>query len=51
MLAHWSTDKPAYRVTLADGTEIVASGDHRFLSERGWKHVTGDHAGRPAART
>ena len=35
------TTKPAYRVTLADGTELVASGDHRFLTERGWKHVTG----------
>jgi DNA repair photolyase len=37
--AHWSTTKPAYRVTLEDGTELVASGDHRFLTERGWKHV------------
>ncbi|MCC2314797.1 intein-containing Rv2578c family radical SAM protein [Cellulomonas xiejunii] len=33
--------KPAYRVRLADGTEIIASGEHRFLTERGWKHVTG----------
>lgn len=39
VLAHWSTLKLAYRVTLADGTELVASGDHRFLSNRGWKHV------------
>src|SRR5215218_5055036 len=31
VLAHWSTVKPAYRVSLADGTQIVASGDHRFL--------------------
>ena len=46
VLAHWSTVKPAYRVALADGTEIVASGDHRFLSGRGWKHVTGAMAGR-----
>ena len=38
--------KPAYRVTLEDGTELVASGDHRFLTDRGWKHVTG--AGRAA---
>jgi DNA repair photolyase len=37
--AHWSSIKPAYRVVLADGTELVASGDHRFLSDRGWKHV------------
>ena len=40
VLAQWSTVKAAYRVTLADGTELVASGDHRFLSRRGWKHVT-----------
>ncbi len=41
VLAHWSTVKPAYRVMLEDGTELVASGDHRFLTDRGWKHVTG----------
>jgi DNA repair photolyase len=41
VLAHWSAVKPAYRVTLQDGTEIVASGDHRFLTKRGWKHVVG----------
>lgn len=39
VLAHWSTSKPAYRLRLADGTELVASADHRFLTERGWKHV------------
>jgi DNA repair photolyase len=41
VLAHWSTVKRAYRVTLEDGTRLVTSGDHRFLTERGWKHVTG----------
>ncbi|WP_400995681.1 intein-containing Rv2578c family radical SAM protein [Agromyces sp. GXQ0307] len=41
VLAKWSTRKRAYRITLADGTTLVASGDHRFLTERGWKHVTG----------
>src|SRR4051794_9973031 len=45
VLAHWSTVKPAYRVTLEDGTELVASGDHRFLTRRGWKHVTGREQG------
>lgn len=45
VLAHWSTLKPAYRVTLEDGTELIASGDHRFLSDRGWKHVTGSEQG------
>ena len=36
VLDHWSTIKPAYRVTLEDGTELVASGDLRLLSNRGW---------------
>lgn len=47
VLDHWRTVKPAYRVTLEDGTELVASGDHRFLTaSRGWKHVTGSEQGR-----
>ena len=45
VLAHWSTVKQAYRITLADGTELIASGDHRFLTDRGWKHVTGTQHG------
>ncbi|HKB50556.1 MAG TPA: radical SAM protein, partial [Solirubrobacterales bacterium] len=47
VLAHWMTHKLAYRITLEDGTELIASGDHRFLtSQRGWKHVTGSEHGR-----
>jgi DNA repair photolyase len=45
VLAHWSTVKPGYRVTLEDGTKLIASGDHRFLTQRGWKHVTGAEQG------
>jgi hypothetical protein len=45
VLAQWSTEKRAYRVTLADGTALVTSADHRFLTERGWKHVTGTTTG------
>jgi DNA repair photolyase len=37
--ARWATVKPAYLVLLADGTELVASGDHRFLTPGGWRHV------------
>jgi DNA repair photolyase len=37
--AHWRTTKLAYRVELADGTVFVASGDHRFLTTRGWRRV------------
>jgi DNA repair photolyase len=44
--AHWQTgSKRAFRLTLADGTTLVASSDHRFLTERGWKHVTGAMSG------
>jgi DNA repair photolyase len=39
VLAHWSTTKPVHRVRLADGTAVLASGDHRFLTGRGWRHV------------
>ncbi len=45
VLAHWSTTKAAYRVELEDGTKLIVSGDHRLLSNRGWKHVTGTEQG------
>ncbi len=47
VLAHWSVIKPAYRVTLEDGTALVAGGDHRFLTERGWKFVAVGEVQRP----
>jgi DNA repair photolyase len=40
VLAHWQTEKEAYRIRLEDGTELIASGDHRFLTNRGWKYVS-----------
>ena len=45
VLAAWRTHKRGYRITLADGTVIVASGDHRFLTESGWRFVTGTAIG------
>ena len=47
VLAHWRTNKPAWRIRLADGTELVASADHRFLTERGWKFVAPTDKQRP----
>src|SRR5688500_17747747 len=41
VLAHWSVIKPAYRITLEDGTTLVTGPDHRFLTEHGWKFVCG----------
>ena len=46
VLDHWSTVKPAFRVALEDGTELVTSGDHRFLTNHGWKYVNGSPQGR-----
>ncbi len=46
VLDHWTTSRDAWRVRLADGTELIASEDHRFLTGRGWKHVTGTDSGR-----
>jgi len=40
VLAHWRSIKQAFEITLADGRKIISSGDHRFLTERGWKFVT-----------
>ncbi|BBG01894.1 MULTISPECIES: intein-containing Rv2578c family radical SAM protein [Pseudonocardia] len=39
VLAHWSTRRRAQRVTLDDGTVLVTSADHRFLTRGGWAHV------------
>jgi DNA repair photolyase len=39
VLAHWSVIKPAYRINLEDGTELVAGPDHRFLTDQGWQFV------------
>lgn len=50
VLDHWATVKPAYRLRLDNGTELIASADHRFLSEHGWKHLTGYHPGGPRRR-
>src|SRR5205814_1002926 len=45
VLDKWSSIKPAFRVTLEDGTELIASEEHRFLTGRGWKHVIGAESG------
>ena len=39
VLAHWSRVAPAFATHLEDGTRLISSGDHRFLTNRGWKYV------------
>jgi DNA repair photolyase len=45
VLDKWSSIQRAHVVTLEDGTELVTSDHHRFLTERGWKHVLGADGG------
>ena len=47
VLDKWITIKPTYRLKLEGGTELTVSGDHRFLSNRGWKHVLNSDRGQP----
>ena len=46
VLAQWCVVKPAYRISLADGTQLTVGADHRFLTGRGWKFITGTEQGR-----
>jgi len=46
VLARWGILKPGFRVILADSTELTVGSDHRFLTDRGWKFITGDEQGR-----
>jgi DNA repair photolyase len=41
----WVSVKRAYRLVLADDTELIVSGDHRLLTDRGWKHVVNTDSG------
>jgi DNA repair photolyase len=45
VLDTWMTRKPAFGIRLRDGRQIISSGDHRFLSDYGWRYVRscGEH--------
>jgi DNA repair photolyase len=45
VLDKWSSLERAYATQLEDGTQLIASDRHRFLTSRGWKHVTGASSG------
>lgn len=51
VLAKITSRKPAYLVTLEDGTEAVCSADHRWLTERGWKYTAVNGEMRPHLTT
>jgi DNA repair photolyase len=46
VLARWGVIKPAFRITLEDDTQLTVGPDHRFLTDRDWKFITGAECGR-----
>jgi radical SAM superfamily enzyme YgiQ (UPF0313 family)/intein-encoded DNA endonuclease-like protein len=43
--AKWETLKPAVRISVENGTTVVCSPNHRWLTNRGWKYTTGKMSG------
>jgi DNA repair photolyase len=41
VLDHWWAVRPAVRTILDDGTELLTSSEHRFLTPDGWRFVSG----------
>ena len=39
VLKIWTTTKLAYKIIMENGIEIICSGDHRWLTDRGWKYT------------
>jgi DNA repair photolyase len=47
VLDHWESIKPGVRTILEDETDLLTSGDHRFLTTEGWRFVSGLGPDRP----
>ena len=45
VLDKWEVMDDAYRIVLNDGRELICSGNHRWLSNRGWKYTFGTMSG------
>jgi len=41
VLNHWKTKRNGYKIIMNDGTEVICSSNHKWLSNRGWKYTTG----------
>jgi DNA repair photolyase len=41
----WTTIKPMYKITLDNGIIVKCSGDHRWLTNRGWKYTINNESG------
>lgn len=41
VLNKWQVEKPSYKIILSDGTELICSSNHRWLTSDGWKYTKG----------
>ena len=39
------TNTKSYKIILSNGNELICSGNHQWLTNRGWKYTTGDMTG------
>lgn len=51
VLDHWAVTRTSHRVRLDNGTELITSGEHRVLTDQGWRHVAAGASGRPSLTT
>ena len=46
VVTNWMASvKKAYKITLTNGNTLICSGDHQWLSNRGWKYTSGAMSG------
>jgi len=41
VIKKWITYNKSYKITLNNGTELICSANHRWLTQRGWRHTYG----------
>lgn len=45
VLNKWNVEKPSFEIVLENGTKLICSADHKWLSNRGWKYTIGEETG------
>lgn len=46
VLNRFSKVDKSYKITLSNGNSLICSGNHQWLSDRGWKYTTGKECGK-----
>jgi len=46
VLSKWITRRKSFKIELEDGTSLICSASHRWLTNRGWKYTIGSMSGK-----